>query len=139
MLISLSVNERPDNIAGMIAGDLFLVYSWHLQSTKKKTSSSPGHSIPFARNEVDWKLAKVLPVHKKDEKDNVENCRPTSLLCIVSKVLECCVLNRIKERLQELIVNCQRVSLVFLFGIKGKANKINIYSEEKGVVNQTII
>ena len=49
----------------------------------------------------------ILPVHKKDEKDHVENYRPISLLCIVSKVLERCVLNRIKERLEELIVDCQ--------------------------------
>jgi len=54
----------------------------------------------------EWKLANVVPVHKKDENDHVENYRPISLLCIVSKVLERCVLNRIKERLAELIVDC---------------------------------
>lgn len=48
-----------------------------------------------------------MPVHKKDEKDHVENYRPISLLCIVSKVLERCVLNCIKQRLEELIVDCQ--------------------------------
>ena len=55
----------------------------------------------------EWKLANVVPVHKKDEKHHVENYRPISLLCIVSKVLERCVLNRIKERLEELIADCQ--------------------------------
>ena len=55
----------------------------------------------------EWKLANVVPVHKKDEKDHVENYRPISLLCIVSKVLERCVLSRIKERLEELFVDCQ--------------------------------
>jgi len=55
----------------------------------------------------EWKLANVVPVHKKDEKDHVESYGPISLLCILSKVLERCVLNRIKERLEELIVDCQ--------------------------------
>lgn len=33
----------------------------------------------------EWKLANVVPVHKKDEKDHEANYRPISLLCIVSK------------------------------------------------------
>ena len=41
----------------------------------------------------DWKLANVVPVHKKGAKDHVENYRPISLLPIVSKVFERCVLN----------------------------------------------
>ena len=55
----------------------------------------------------EWKLANVVPVYKKDEKDHVENYRPISLLCIISKVLECCVLNRINDRLEDLIADCQ--------------------------------
>ena len=48
-----------------------------------------------------------MPVYKKDEKDHVENYRPISLLCIISKVLERCVLNCIDDRLEDLIVDCQ--------------------------------
>ena len=48
-----------------------------------------------------------MPVYKKDEKDHVEDYRPISLLCIISKVLECCVLNRINDRLEDLIADCQ--------------------------------
>ena len=48
-----------------------------------------------------------MPVYKKDEKDHVEKYRPISLLCIISKVLECCVLNCIKDWLEDLIVVCQ--------------------------------
>ena len=55
----------------------------------------------------EWKLANVVPVYKKDEKDHVENYRPISLLCVISKVLERCVLNRINVRLQDLIADCQ--------------------------------
>ena len=55
----------------------------------------------------EWKMANVVPVYKKDEKDHVENYRPISLLCIISKVLERCVLNRVNVRLQDLIADCQ--------------------------------
>ena len=56
---------------------------------------------------TEWKLANVVPVYKKDEKDHVENYGPISLLCVISKVLERCVLNRINVRLQDLIADCQ--------------------------------
>ena len=51
----------------------------------------------------EWKLANVVPVFKRGIKEHVQNYRPISLLCIVSKVLEKCVLNHIWEHLQEII------------------------------------
>jgi hypothetical protein len=39
----------------------------------------------------EWKLANIVPVHKKGERESTENYRPISLLPIVSKVLERCV------------------------------------------------
>ena len=51
----------------------------------------------------DWKLANVLPVHKKGAKDHVENHRPISLLPIVSKVFERFVLNSTKDHLYQVI------------------------------------
>lgn len=42
-----------------------------------------------------WKEALVIPIHKKGDKDLVNNYRPISLLCIISKVLERCVFNRL--------------------------------------------
>ena len=35
-----------------------------------------------------WKLAKVIPLHKKDEVTNPKNYRPVALLSIASKILE---------------------------------------------------
>ena len=55
----------------------------------------------------EWKLANVVPVYKKDETDHVENYRPISLLCNISKVLERCVLNRIHDRLDDQIADCE--------------------------------
>ena len=47
----------------------------------------------------EWKLANIVPIHKKDNKDHVENYRPISLLSIISKVLERCVLIRLRDHL----------------------------------------
>ena len=35
-----------------------------------------------------WKLANVTPIHKKSDKQDIKNYRPTSLLPICSKVFE---------------------------------------------------
>ena len=40
----------------------------------------------------DWKLANIVPIFKKGKRDFVENYRPISLLPVISKVLERCVL-----------------------------------------------
>ena len=55
----------------------------------------------------EWKLANVVPVYKKGEKQHAENYRHISLLSIVSKVLERCIFNKIKEHLFHLINPCQ--------------------------------
>ena len=52
----------------------------------------------------DWKLANGGPAHKKGAKDHVENYRPISLIPIVSKVFERCVLNRIIDHLYHVIL-----------------------------------
>ena len=55
----------------------------------------------------EWKLANIVPVHKKGEKTDVVNYRPISLLCVVSKVLERCVLSTLKDHLLTLINSTQ--------------------------------
>jgi len=47
----------------------------------------------FAKMPHQWKLAKIIPLHKKDKKENPENYRPISLLCSLGKVYEKCLLN----------------------------------------------
>ena len=53
----------------------------------------------------EWKLANVVPVFKKGEKDHCENYRPISLLSIVSKQLE--QFMNIKCHLSQIICKCQ--------------------------------
>ena len=48
---------------------------------------------------MEWKLANTVPVFKKGDRQQVENYRPISLLPIVSKVLERCILNNIQTHL----------------------------------------
>ena len=55
----------------------------------------------------EWKLANVVPVHKKGDKGQTENYRPISLLSIVSKVLERRVLVSIKYHLSQITNKCQ--------------------------------
>ena len=44
-----------------------------------------------------WKFSKIVPVHKKGNKSEIENYRPVANLCSVSKVFERLVLNRINQ------------------------------------------
>ena len=54
-----------------------------------------------------WKLANVIPVCKKGDKEHVENYRPISLLPLISKVLERCLFDCIKDRVFSQINDCQ--------------------------------
>ena len=56
-----------------------------------------------------WKIANVIPVHKKNEKNDVKNYRPISLLSIVGKVMERCVFKYVHNFLNDynLITDCQ--------------------------------
>ena len=70
--------------------------------------NAPSSTVLFSRSlregniPSEWKLANI-PVHKKNEKAYVENYRPISLLGIVSKVMERCVLDNTMEQLSRLI------------------------------------
>ena len=55
----------------------------------------------------EWKEANVVPVFKKDKAEFTENYRPISLLSLISKVLERCVLNSFCDRLIEFVKACQ--------------------------------
>ena len=48
---------------------------------------------------MDWKAAKVTPIHKSGDKTNVDNYRPISVLSIVSKIMERAVHNQLYEYL----------------------------------------
>jgi len=51
----------------------------------------------------DWELANIVPIFKKGKRDSVENYRPISLLPVISKVLEPCVLAGLRDHISHLI------------------------------------
>ena len=56
---------------------------------------------------TEWKLSNIIPLHKKGDKNCVENYRPISLMCVVGKVLERCIYNRLGDHVRKLISDCQ--------------------------------
>jgi retron-type reverse transcriptase len=44
-----------------------------------------------------WKMAKLIPLHKKGDTEKVNNYRPVANLCVISKVLEMVVHNQISS------------------------------------------
>jgi hypothetical protein len=44
-----------------------------------------------------WRISKIVPVHKKGSKQMIENYRPVANLCSASKVFERLILNRINQ------------------------------------------
>ena len=57
----------------------------------------------------EWKLAKVIPIFKKGQKNDLNNYRPISLLPAVSKIFERLIHNQFYEYLNanQLLTNCQ--------------------------------
>ncbi|KFV66168.1 RNA-directed DNA polymerase from mobile element jockey, partial [Dryobates pubescens] len=49
----------------------------------------------------DWKLANVMPIHKKGQKDDPGNYRPVSLTTVPEKILEQVILSAITRHLQD--------------------------------------
>ena len=59
----------------------------------------------------DWKLANIVPIFKKGKRDLVENYRPISLLPVISKILELCVLGGLRDHISHLISREQHAFL----------------------------
>ena len=42
-----------------------------------------------------WLIAKIIPIHKKGSKNNIEKNRPVACLCSTTNIFESLILNRI--------------------------------------------
>ena len=51
-----------------------------------------------------WKMSRIIPLHKKGSKAKIENYRPISNLCAMSKVFEKLMLQRILETAEEKVL-----------------------------------
>ena len=89
-LKSLNANKAkgPDGIPGRL-----------LKECAKEISSSLAKlfnkSLCLGMVPAEWKSANIIPLFKNGAKGHLENYRPISLLSLVSKILERCVLKRL--------------------------------------------
>ena len=94
VLVNLNVNKAtgPDNIgnfllkicAGAISDSLAKLFNYSLETEKFPSK---------------WKFSNVVPVHKKNSRNDKGNYRPISLLCNMSKVMERLVHNKMYDYL----------------------------------------
>ena len=80
----------PDGINGMILKNCSATLALPLTILFKKAYTSS--CLPS-----DWKLANVVPIHKKGSKSNVENYRPISLTSLVMKQFEKIVRSKLMQ------------------------------------------
>ena len=101
-LIKLNTNKStgPDEISGTLLKNCALSIAYPselLFNLSFKTGSLP----------LEWKLAHIVPVHKKGDKSNIENYRPSSLTCIISKIFEKSVRDALLGSCQDYIHDTQ--------------------------------
>ena len=94
--INVSKAIGPDGIHGMVLKHCAGSIAYPL-SLIFKTSYNTGQ-VPD-----EWKLANVVPVHKKGSKASVENYRPISLTCLVMKIFEKIIRNEIMTKCEHLL------------------------------------
>jgi hypothetical protein len=58
-------------------------------------------SIVLGQFPSEWKAARVIPVFKKGQRTMLDNCRPISILPVVSKLIELILYNQISEYLEK--------------------------------------
>ncbi len=81
---------------------------------------------------VEWRTHLITPIHKSGDKSRVNNYRPISLLCVISKVLERLVYNHLLSFVSDALSSAQfgfrrkhstlQQMLVFLNGIYASIN-----------------
>ncbi len=86
----------PDNINGKVLKYCCNALSVPLSILFQKSYSSG--TLPS-----DWKLANIVPVHKKGSKSDVENYRPISLTSLVVKVMERIVRDQLMQKCNNLL------------------------------------
>ena len=63
-------------------------------------------SIRLVKFPTEWKVANIVPVHKRGSVQHTESYRPISLLSVVLNIMERCVFNGIKDGVNRLIQRC---------------------------------
>ena len=93
-------SKGPDNIGGLLLKNCAQSISYPLSilfNISFRTGSLP----------TEWKMANIVPVYKKGDKNCIENYRPIYLTCIVSKIFEKCIMDELLSHCKELINDSQ--------------------------------
>ncbi|KAK4826152.1 hypothetical protein QYF61_005725 [Mycteria americana] len=84
--------------------------SWGTQPPELEERDGEQNEAPIIQGEmswltgevpVDWRLANVMPIYKKDWKEDLGNCRPVSLTSVPGKVMEQIIMSVIMRHIQD--------------------------------------
>ena len=94
--IDTNKSPGPDGITGTVLKKCLSSLSYPLSIL---------FNISFASGQLpqDWKLANIVPVHKKGDEADIENYRPISLTSLVMKVMEKIVRDELYSKCKDLI------------------------------------
>ena len=94
--INQNKSQGPDELSGKVLKKCAVSVAYPLTVI---------FNLSFAIGQIpqEWKFANIVPVHKKGDKMNIENYRPISLTCIVSKIFEKCIRDEILSMCREKI------------------------------------
>ena len=73
-----------------------------------------------------WKKSNVVPIHKKGDKQLLQNYRPVSLLPICGKIFERIIFNSIFEYLEKIVFSVQ-INLIFVHLAHVKTNYYQLF------------
>lgn len=87
-------------------------------------------SLETASFPTRWKTAEISPIFKSGQRDNVENYRPISKLCIFGKLLEKIIYNRVLPSVKNIIIEEQHGFF------PGRSLETNLLSFSEHVIEQ---
>ena len=92
--LNTSKSQGPDNLHPKLLLET-------LHEIKEPLTEIFKNSLQEGTVPNDWKLANIVPLHKKGCKSSPENYRPISLTSVVSKIMEKLVRDKIMEHMEE--------------------------------------
>ena len=91
--LNASKSQGPDNLHPKLLLETFDEIKVPLTEIFRK-------SLQEGQVPTDWKLANIIPLHKKGSKSSPENYRPISLTSVVSKIIEKLVRDKIMGHME---------------------------------------